>query len=155
MERVRGSELPTITIELRRRSRCGVDRVQMQHSARYNMAIMSLLHVFCTRVFWIEIEGVKAATVEHRAATQPARRPPPGGGRRTRHDNKPAEGRSERRRSSRTSSLRDATIMSSSANKAIVSSDLGGRISYSTLVPSGWLFIGAIDEGTIVLLDGT
>ena len=84
MERVRGSELPTITIELRRRSRCGVDRVQMQHSARYNMAIMSLLHVFCTRVFWIEIEGVKAATVEHRAATQPARRPPPGGGRRTR-----------------------------------------------------------------------
>jgi len=36
--------------------------------------------------FWnvLQIEEVKAATVEHRAATQPARRPPPGGGRRTR-----------------------------------------------------------------------
>ena len=35
--------------------------------------------------FWnvLQIEEVKAATVEHRAATQPARRPPPGGGRRT------------------------------------------------------------------------
>ena len=54
MERVRGSELPTITIELRRRSRCGVDRVQMQHSARYNMAIMILLHAICTRVRVLE-----------------------------------------------------------------------------------------------------
>jgi len=57
----------------------------MQHSARYNMAIMRLLHAIRTRYIYIyiyicmymdrNIEEVKAATVEHRAATQPRAAP--------------------------------------------------------------------------------